>query len=87
MPDSPVRLDHAAARVIYLLKGHLIGLYIVNDSCNRCKIMDCVEVCPRGLLLRGREYARDPSGRMHRLRCLRAGMSCGRHKTRHGPGA
>ena len=25
---------------------------------------------PRGLLLRGREYARDPPGRMHRLQCL-----------------
>ena len=29
---------------------------------------------PRGLLLRGREHARHPPGRMHRLRGLRAGM-------------
>ena len=30
---------------------------------------------PSGLFLRGREHARHPPGRMHRLQCLRAGMS------------
>ena len=46
--------------------------YIVTESCIRCKFMDCGSM-PRRLLLRGREHARHPSRRVHRLRRLRTG--------------
>src|SRR6201993_3978970 len=42
---------------------------------------------PCGLLLRGREHARHPPGRMHRLRGLRAGMPGRRDQARHRAGA
>jgi hypothetical protein len=42
---------------------------------------------PRGLLLRGREHARHPPGRVHRLRGLRAGMPGRRDQARHRAGA
>ena len=32
--------------------------YVVNDKCIMCKHTDCVDVCPSGLLLRRRKYAR-----------------------------
>src|SRR5271169_3258911 len=41
---------------------------------------------PRGLLLRGREHARHPSGRMHRLRRLRARMPGRGDQARYGAG-
>ena len=45
-----------------LLCVRSVGMtYIVNESCIKCKYMDCVEVCPGGLLLRRREHARHPS--------------------------
>jgi NAD-dependent dihydropyrimidine dehydrogenase PreA subunit len=46
--------------------------YVVNESCIKCKLMDCVEICPVDCFLLGREYAGHSSGRMYRLRGLRA---------------
>jgi NAD-dependent dihydropyrimidine dehydrogenase PreA subunit len=50
--------------------------YVVNESCIRCKIMDCVDVCPVDCFYEG-ENMRHPPGRMHRLRGVRAGMPPG----------
>src|ERR1700751_3150392 len=69
-----------------LLKGRLIDLrrqrelYSLQNHGLRRSV-------PCGLLLRGREHARHPPGRMHRLRGLRAGMPGRRDQARHRAGA
>ena len=58
--------------------------YVVNESCIKCKLMDCVEVCPVDCFYEGENY---PSRRMYRLRGLRARMSrrCDQAGHRAGP--
>ena len=43
--------------------------FVVNESCIRCKIMDCVEVCPVDCFYEGENMLV-----IHPLRGLRAGM-------------
>ena len=38
-------------------KENSIMTYIVNDKCIKCKLMDCVEVCPVDCFYEGKKYA------------------------------
>ena len=35
--------------------------YLVKDECIKCKLMDCVEVCPVDCFYEGRKYASNSS--------------------------
>ena len=61
--------------------------YIVNESCIKCKLMDCVEVCPVDCFYEGENMLVIHSRRMYRLRGLRARMSrrCDQAGHRAGP--
>ena len=48
--------------------------YVVNDSCIRCKTMDCVEVCPVDCFYEGENMLVIHPDEMHRLWRLRTGM-------------
>ena len=50
--------------------------YVVTENCIKYKYMDCVEVCPVDCFYEGENMLVIASGRMHRLRRMRAGM-CG----------
>ena len=69
-----------------LLKGRLIDLRRQREL-HSLQNHGLRRRVPRGLLLRGREHARHPPGRMHRLRGLRAGMPGRRDQARHRAGA
>jgi NAD-dependent dihydropyrimidine dehydrogenase PreA subunit len=60
--------------------------YMVNESCIKCKLMDCVEVCPVDCFYEGENMLVISSGRMYRLRGLRAGMSGRRDQAGHRAG-
>ena len=49
--------------------------YVVTEACIKCKLMDCVKVCPVESFRRGRDDARHQPRRVYRLRRLRAGVS------------
>ena len=60
--------------------------YVVNESCIRCKIMDCVEVCPVDCFYEGENMLI-----IHPDECIDCGvcvpeLSCGGDKARHRPG-
>ena len=48
--------------------------YVVNESCIKCKYMDCVEVCPVDCFYEGENMLVIHPDEMHRLRGSRAGM-------------
>ena len=61
--------------------------YVVNESCIRCKIMDCVEVCPVDCFYEGENMLV-----IHPDECIDCGVCVPECpvdaiKPRHGPGA
>src|ERR1700730_12684896 len=68
-----------------LLKGRVIDLRRQREL-HTLQTHGLRRSVSRGLLLRGREHARHSSGRMHRLRGVRAGMSRRCDQARHRAG-
>jgi ferredoxin len=55
--------------------------YVVNESCIRCKTMDCVEVCPVDCFYEGENMLVIHPDECIDCSVLCAGMSCGCHTT------